>query len=148
MGHRLAAAVLLTLLLAGCDRGSGSSDRNTSASPPTGPTASAGSKAKCPDMELLISVHSAPPPVCLTVGAILQVRSDPSPRQPWATLTSSAPDVLDCSSEQRADGSVTAECIARAAGSATVSTVTAPFAGDPQGPPQVRWQATVTVSTD
>ena len=84
-------------------------------------------------------------PICLTAGTDLHIASDPSHLQPWSPLASSDPTVLDCHTTTHPDGSITATCHARRAGTATLTIITAPFAGDPHGPAQYRWQITVTV---
>ncbi|MEV4259136.1 hypothetical protein AB0J52_38765, partial [Spirillospora sp. NPDC049652] len=86
-----------------------------------------------------------PPPLCLPVGAVLQVTAEPSPHQPWSPLTSTDALVLECVSRPGPQGTITATCTARRPGRATVATVTAPFAGDPRGPAQFRWAQQVEV---
>ena len=63
-------------------------------------------------------------PVCLLVGAKLQVSSAPSPSQPWQLLASSDPDVLKCTSTAGSNGTVIGNCMALDRGSAVVTTRT------------------------
>jgi hypothetical protein len=87
-----------------------------------------------------------PAPICLAPGAAVRIVTDPSPRQPWGVMGSSDESVVRCDSRAAADGALVATCTAVSPGTATVSTVTAPFAGDPHGPPQDIWRLRVTVS--
>ena len=87
-----------------------------------------------------------PAGICLPVNGILRLAADPSPRQPWDQLASSDSAVLACVSQSSSNGSVTGACTALHPGTATVSTMTAPFAGDPHGPPQYLWHIAVTVT--
>jgi hypothetical protein len=94
----------------------------------------------------LVADPATPPaPVCLRVGEELNLSTPTSPLQPWQPFTSSDPQVLDCHPTPSADGAASAVCTARRPGSATVSTVTGPFSGDPHGPAQHMWQLTITV---
>jgi len=54
--------------------------------------------------------------------------------------------VLDCMTTPVPDNGFTATCHAVRAGTVTLTTMTAPFAGDPHGPPQSVWQLTVRVT--
>jgi hypothetical protein len=95
-----------------------------------------------------VAIHvDAPPtvPVCLRTAATLQLTAQPSPHQPWQPLVSSDPGVVRCQSTPAADGSLTGTCVAVASGSAALRTSTAPFPGDPHGPPQQDWTITVIV---
>jgi hypothetical protein len=58
---------------------------------------------------------------------------------------SSDATVLRCVTRPLADGAVEATCTAQRPGTATVTTATGPFAGDPHGPPQATWQLSITV---
>jgi polyphosphate kinase 2 (PPK2 family) len=53
--------------------------------------------------------------------------------------------VVSCTSAAGPDGTIAGTCRALRAGTAEVSTMTAPFAGDPHGPPQYLWRLTVEV---
>ncbi|RFU37419.1 hypothetical protein DZF91_32975 [Actinomadura logoneensis] len=86
-----------------------------------------------------------PPPLRLTVGTVLQVTAEPSPRQPWTPLTSTDALILDCVSRSGPQGTITATCTAKRPGRATIATITAPFPGDPRGPAQFRWARHVEV---
>ena len=86
-----------------------------------------------------------PRPVCLRVGQHLTITTQPSPTQPWQSMTTSAAAVLECTSQLDDQGALTATCSALRPGTATVSTTTAPFAGDPHGPPQHTWTLTIHV---
>lgn len=109
-------------------------------------TAPTPAPAGCPD-SLSVTVRAQQPAarVCLTVGGTLRVTSEPSARQPWQPLSTSDGTVLSCASSPGPDGTIEAACRALRAGTATVSTYTAPFPGDPQGPQQYSWQLVVTV---
>lgn len=95
--------------------------------------------------DVQIRPGAVPAAICLPLNGVLAVTAPPSPRQPWGPLASSDDSVLRCASQPRADGSISGTCTALHPGTATISTVTAPFAGDPGGPPQVRWQIEITV---
>jgi len=135
----VAVLAVLTALLTGC----ASPGTPAPTSTPVPPTSSA--QAGCGPAQVHIAPASAPAEMCLAVGATLTLTSDASELQPWTPLTSSDPAVLSCVSDQHADGSVTGACMAQAPGTATVSTGTSAFAGDPHGPPQYAWKLTVTV---
>jgi hypothetical protein len=92
-----------------------------------------------------VAKGDTPLPIRLTAGTDLHIHSGPSPQQPWSALESSDPAVLACHNIGHPDGSVTATCHAVTPGTATLTTVTAPFKGDPRGPAQHRWQLSVTV---
>ncbi|TDP98075.1 hypothetical protein [Labedaea rhizosphaerae] len=111
---------------------------------PTSTTASAG--RTCHRRSLRIEPGDKPAPVCVREGDELPFRSSASPHQPWLPLTSSAPAVVRCSANPAPDGGIAGTCTAVAAGHATLSTSTSPFAGDPGGPPQFGWQVRVTVT--
>jgi hypothetical protein len=53
--------------------------------------------------------------------------------------------VLSCTTSVANDGAATGTCRAVRSGQVTVATMTAPFAGDPHGPPQQSWQLAVRV---
>lgn len=59
------------------------------------------------------------------------------------TVTDSS--VITCSSQRESQGAFTAVCHALKPDTATASTMTAPFAGDPHGPPQFMWSLTIHV---
>jgi hypothetical protein len=92
-----------------------------------------------------ITAGARPEPVCLPVNGLLHITSDPSPHQPWTTLLSSNPTILSCTSQVGKDGAVSGTCTPHLPGTVTVTTGTAPFAGDPSGPPQYQWTLTVNV---
>lgn len=112
---------------------------------PTGAPPSGGPCQSQPSVR--IKAGARPDPVCLPVNGLLHITSDPSPQQPWAALLSSDPKVLSCASQVGKDGAVTATCTPHLAGTVTITTMTAPFAGDPSGPPQYQWTLRVTVVT-
>lgn len=87
-----------------------------------------------------------PAPVHLRPGDILTLTATSSWLQPWQPPTSSDPTILRCTSRSLADGALTATCQAVAVGTVTVSTITAPFAGDPHGPAQQMWTLTVHIT--
>jgi hypothetical protein len=119
----------------------------TPASDPTPAPSTPPAAHACGPATITVVKGNQPAPICLTAGTDLRITSGPSHLQPWSPLTSSDPTILDCSTTTGPDGSITATCHARRAGIATLSTITAPFAGDPHGPAQYRWQITVTVHT-
>jgi hypothetical protein len=86
-----------------------------------------------------------PVPVCLHPGHTLTITTEPSPLQPWQPMTSTDPAVLMCSSQPLPQGARTATCRALRPGTATVTTITAPFSGDPHGPAQHTWTLTIHV---
>ena len=63
-------------------------------------------------------------PICLLVGAKLQVTSAPSAAQPWQLLASSDPAVVRCSSNSGPTGTVIGSCMALDRGSAVITTRT------------------------
>jgi hypothetical protein len=100
---------------------------------------------RCGSVTLVARTGERPAPVCLRRGATLRVVTEPSPRQPWSLPASSDRSMLRCVSRRRPEGAAVATCRARRAGTVTVATQTAPFAGDPHGPPEYLWQVTVTI---
>jgi hypothetical protein len=118
----------------------------TSEPSPTPPRPVSTPGPTCVPGPITIVKGSVPEPVCLAVGSRLHLTSEASARQPWSAVQSSDPGVLSCQSTTHADGSVTATCHSVSPGSATLTTTTAPFAGDRYGPPQFRWQLAVTVT--
>lgn len=76
---------------------------------------------------------------------MLRIDAPVSPRQPWQPFVTSNPQVIACTTTARQDAAATATCRALRAGSATVSSMTAPFAGDPHGPMQQLWELEVQV---
>jgi hypothetical protein len=161
------AAVVVTVvalacvLAAGCGRGASppaaqssvpggsASGGGSTASPssPVTPGSGATGRDGCVAStdEATVRSREAPGRTCLIVGATLNVTSEASPLQPWAPLSTSDPSVLACTSSPGPDGTVTGTCRALRPGTATLSTFTGPFAGDPHGPPQYTWQLAVTV---
>jgi hypothetical protein len=107
------------------------------ADPASGPTRESGG--------ITIRHGTVPQPVRLPTGASLRLSSEASVHQPWSALHSSDEAVLTCRSTAHPDGSISALCQALAPGQATLTTTTAPFAGDPHGPPQYQWRLVVTV---
>lgn len=101
----------------------------------------------CGPATITVVKGNPPAPICRIAGTDLRITSDQSHLQPWSPLTSSDPTILDCRTTSHPDGSITATCHAGRAGTATLTTITAPFGGDPHGPAQYRWQITVTVHT-
>ncbi len=67
---------------------------------------------------------------------MLRIDAPVSPRQPWQPFVTSNPQAIACTTRAGQDAAATATCRALRAGSATVSSITAPFAGDPHGPMQ------------
>lgn len=155
-----APTLLALLLLAGCatattpgasatptpstgGAGSASPTKITvSTRPDPGPSSPRGT---CGLTTLTVAQASTPPPGCLHVGTDLHITSEPSPLQPWSAVDSSDPSVLRCASDRHPAGDVSATCHAAKPGIVTMSATTAPFAGDPHGPAQYRWQITITV---
>jgi hypothetical protein len=154
-----AACTLAAVLLSACATGtpdvaasgepsSGGSAPDASVRPSPGTPSPSGTGAgDCATGTVQIAIRpgETPQPVCLRVGAVLRIDAPASPRQPWQPFTSSDPQVVGCTTAQGQDGAATATCAARRAGSATISTMTGPFAGDPHGPMQQQWQIVVQV---
>jgi hypothetical protein len=114
--------------------------------PAASDTASQGASGCLPAPAVITArTGEQPAPVCLRVGASLTITAQPSPAQPWQPMTTSNPAVLACTSRAADRGALTATCRALAPGTATISTTTAAFAGDPHGPPQYTWTLTVHV---
>jgi hypothetical protein len=152
------------LLLAACGSGSagqvgdsggspGDSAGSASAAGTAGPLSSSSevratpTSTGCSSVPESVHAHHGEQPaaVCLTPGATLHIVTDPSPRQPWSTLTSTDESVVRCTSRATPDGAIEATCTAVKPGTVTVSTVTASFAGDPHGPAQYMWRLEITV---
>jgi hypothetical protein len=108
------------------------------------PTPTPGGACLAPG-SLRITAGTVPEPVCLPINGSLRLTSDPSPHQPWGQLVSSNPKILSCTSEPGPQGTVSGVCTPHLPGTVTVSAMTAPFAGDPHGPPQFLWELRVTV---
>ena len=87
-----------------------------------------------------ITVGAVPKPVCVPVNGALRLTAAPSTQQPWGLLISSNPQALSCASEAAAEGAVNGVCTPHLAGTALVSTITAPV-----GTAQFRWVLQVTV---
>ena len=117
---------------------------STSPPPPSSSSSPTGS-ARCGARRVVASVREQPEPQCLQVGASLRISAEPSPRQPWSLPASSDESVLRCAARLLPDGAAAATCTAMRHGTATVTTSTAPFAGDPHGPPQTQWHLVVNV---
>jgi hypothetical protein len=123
----------------------GAASAASTATPP--PSPSPDSSPGCASAgRVTVQAGTSPQAICLPVGRQILLDAPASPHQPWQPFTSSNPDVLACTSAPTNDGGATATCHALRPGTATVNTTTAPFAGDPHGPPQYTWQLTVTVS--
>lgn len=160
--------LILFLLVAGCSSKSSGSSSPGPPSTPSGSSPSSGPVSQTPPgaassqpspgsppqpsppcgtgtVTKTAKKGEVPEPLCQVVGAMLRVSAEPSPRQPWMPLTSSDQAVLECTSRPAPGGSIDAMCTAVRPGSATVSTVTSPFAGDPHGRPQFRWAVRVRV---
>jgi hypothetical protein len=121
---------------------------SASASPSAAASPSASTRSSrpsgCDSQTILVSRASEPAPICLRTGQVVHLVAPPS-LQAWAVPESSDPRVASCTGTTQIDGSMAADCVAHRAGTATVSTHTAPYAGDPQGPPQYRWSLPITV---
>jgi hypothetical protein len=100
---------------------------------------------RCGPITLTASQGVQPAPVCLRRGATLHITTEPSPHQPWSLPLSSDTSVLRCAAHRLPGGAAAATCTARRLGTATITTCTSAFAGDPHGPPQYLWQVQVTV---
>ena len=118
---------------------------STSPPPPPSSSSSPTGSARCGARRVVASVREQPEPQCLQVGASLRISAEPSPRQPWSLPASSDESVLRCAARLLPDGAAAATCTAMRHGTATVTTSTAPFAGDPHGPPQTQWHLVVNV---
>jgi len=155
-----AACTLAAVLLSACASGTpgvapsgepspGGSAPDASARPSAGTPSPSGTGAgDCATgtVQMAVKPGDSPQPVCLRVGAVLRIEAPASPRQPWRPFESSDPQVVGCATTQGGDGSATGTCTALRAGTATVSAMTGPFAGDPHGPMQQRWQIAVQVT--
>jgi hypothetical protein len=128
--------------------GSASAAGTAGPSSPSSEVHPAPTSTGCPSVPETVRVHHGEQPaaICLTPGATLRIVTDPSPRQPWSALTSTDESVVRCISRAATDGAIEATCTAVNSGTATVSTVTAPFAGDPHGPPQYMWRLEIAVA--
>jgi hypothetical protein len=153
-----AGAVLVVLLLAACGDTGGTEGapgpQSGGSAGPAGTVHTEPSAASAPapvagcaagDERMTIGSGQLPQPRCLRVGGTLIVDAPSSPAQPWQVFTTSDAQVLSCATSQRHDGAATATCHALRPGAATVATMTAPFAGDPHGPPQRQWRLAVLV---
>jgi hypothetical protein len=110
---------------------------------PHTPTPSAPPRSDCvaSTEEATVRPNEEPGPVCLLVGARLEVTAAPSPTQPWQLLVSSNPAVLRCTSTAGQHGTVSGTCQAVAAGTSVVSTQTK----SPADGATDRWRLTVVV---
>jgi hypothetical protein len=153
-----AACTLTAVLLSACATGapgaaasgepsSGGSapDASIRPAPSTSGTPTPSGDCATGTLQVTIRPGETPQPVCMRVGAVLGIDAPASPRQPWQPFVTSDAQVVSCTTAQGQDGAATATCRAVRAGSATVSTMTGPFAGDPHGPMQQRWQLAVQV---
>lgn len=159
MRRVLAALCASPLLLAGCtDRDTGgpvppvytiipSATSSTPAPAPTSATATAPTqvphRADCVagTEEATVRPNEVVGPVCLLLGATLNVTAAPSPDRPWQPLSSSDPAVLSCSSMAGPNGTVAGTCTALKVGSVTVSSRT----GTEAGGSGERWLLTLTI---
>jgi len=135
---------------AGENSGSVGSAQPAGTARPGSPSASAAPSSGasgCSDASAAFTARTGeqPAPVCLRVGATVTITTQPSPAQPWQPMTTSDTAVLACTSKSADQGVLIATCRALAPGTAAVSTITAPFAGDPHGPPQHTWTLTIQV---
>lgn len=112
-------------------------------SPSASPSPSSGCAAA--PVAMAIRIGQQPAPVCLRVGDTLTITAPPSPAQPWQPMNGSDASVIACTSQHADQGALTAVCHALSPGTAKLSTMTAPFAGDPHGPPQFMWTLTIHV---
>lgn len=142
----------------GSASGSAGSGGSAAAGDSTGPVPSASSTGPAPSPEpspagecapapavITIRIGHQPPAVCLRVGDSLTITAPSSAAQPWQPMTVTDASVLACTSQRGDQGSLTAVCRALKPGVANVSTMTAPFAGDPHGPAQFMWTLTIHV---
>jgi hypothetical protein len=141
---------LIALLLVGCARietsgGGQSSTGEPGPTPDAEPNRSAGQDCLAPSTVVTAVKGEAPAPVCLRLGDHVTVTAPPSANQPWQAMTSDDESIVGCTSRQLTDGGLEATCTALALGTTTVSTMTAPYAGDPRGPQQSIWRLTITV---
>jgi hypothetical protein len=135
--------------------GSAGSAATASAARPGSPSTSSSSASGVPLPVDPVCSHTAPTitartgehprPVCLRVGQSLTITTAASSTQPWQPMTSSNAAVLACTSHPADQGALTAVCKALRPGIVAVSTTTAPFAGDPHGPPQYTWSLIIEV---
>jgi hypothetical protein len=152
------AAVAMTACASGTPRVAASGEPSSGGSaaaasarsaPPTGATAAPSNtpSGRCvaDASRVTVTPGESPRTVCLRVGAVLRIDAPASPRQPWQPFVSSDAQVLSCATEQGPDGVATATCRALRPGSSMVTTTTAPFAGDPHGPMQQRWQISAQI---
>lgn len=116
----------------------------SSSAPATAPSPLGGSGCAAPATITIVLGHE-PAPVCMRVGDTVTITAPPSARQPWQPMKSSDAAVLACTSHQEDQGALTAVCHALKPGAVIASTITAPFAGDPHGPPQFMWSLTIHV---
>jgi hypothetical protein len=117
----------------------------SSSAPAGAPSPSGGADCAAPPATIAIVPGHEPAPVCLRVGDTLTITAPPSAAQPWQPMKTSDAAVLACASRQEDQGALTAVCHALRPGAVIVSTMTAPFAGDPHGPAQFMWTLTIHV---
>lgn len=96
-----------------------------------------------PTRSITARAGELPSAICLHVGETIDISTERSPPQPWQAMISTDAATVECTSTNVAGGTVRAVCRARQPGTAIVSTTTAPFAGDPHGPPQTTWALTI-----
>ena len=125
--------------------GGSAPDASIRPTPSTGATPTPSGDCAAGTVQLTVRPGEPTQRACLRVGAVLRIDAPASPRQPWQPFVTSDPQVVGCTTTQGQDGAATATCRALGAGTATVTTMTGPFAGDPHGPMQQRWQLTVEV---
>ncbi len=154
------AVLLAIVLLASCARpnstakqepgsstGSASDATSAQVSQPSPPATSSPDASGCYHDGTPITAQAGdqPAPICLHPGETLTITTQSSPAQPWLPMTTSDAAVVVCTSRPLANGALTATCHALQPGTATVSTTTAAFTGDPHGPPQYTWSLTIHV---
>lgn len=83
--------------------------------------------------------------MCMHVGGTMTITAPPSAAQPWQPMKTSDATVVACTSHQENQGALTGVCHALKPGTAIVTTMTAPFAGDPHGPAQIMWTLRIHV---
>lgn len=149
----LTLLVGMAVLLAACAgnsdaAGSGGSAEPASTARPQPTPSPTPPAAACPydGKPITIRPGGQPTAICLHPGDVVTLTAPGSPIQPWQPPTSSDPAILSCASRALAAGALTATCHALGVGTATVSTRTAPFAGDPHGPAQHTWTLTVHIT--
>jgi hypothetical protein len=115
--------------------------------PNAGGPSAGGPSAGCPATVLTVQVSGAGPadPLCVRVGARIDLVADPAAGERWMGPIASNNSTLVCPvPTPNAQGWQHASCFAARPGIVEVLLVTAP-GPDPHGPPQRKWQATISV---